>query len=100
VRQPICGGLVVIASNFGQQHHPAWYHNLLAHPAADLVVDGLRTVVEARLVDGELRERLWRRALAIYPGWDAYERRAAHREIGIFLLSPAPAATDGGSAAG
>ena len=27
--------LVVIASNWGQRHHPAWYHNLRAQAPAD-----------------------------------------------------------------
>lgn len=26
--------LAVIASNYGQQHHPSWYHNLLKNPEA------------------------------------------------------------------
>src|SRR5881227_3454492 len=26
--------VVVIGSNFGQTHHPAWYYNLRAHPEA------------------------------------------------------------------
>ena len=25
--------------------------------------------------------------MSIYPGWTQYERRAAHREIGVFVLS-------------
>src|SRR5690242_5297962 len=28
--------VIVIASNFGQAHHPAWYHNLRANPEAML----------------------------------------------------------------
>src|SRR3954467_3998223 len=32
--------VVVIASNFGQAHHPAWYHNLRAHPEARLELPG------------------------------------------------------------
>ena len=26
--------VILIASNFGQHHHPAWYYNLHAHPQA------------------------------------------------------------------
>jgi deazaflavin-dependent oxidoreductase (nitroreductase family) len=30
--------LVVIASNWGQRQHPAWYHNLCVHPTATVTV--------------------------------------------------------------
>src|SRR5947209_1572003 len=33
---PVQGGVAVIASNWGQQHHPSWYHNLRAHPEAQV----------------------------------------------------------------
>ena len=33
--------MIVIASNFGRPHNPAWYHNLRAHPNATIVVDGV-----------------------------------------------------------
>ncbi|MEQ4209191.1 nitroreductase/quinone reductase family protein [Actinopolymorpha sp. B9G3] len=81
---------VLIASNFGQSHHPAWYHNLRAHPRAIITVDGVSTVVEARETTGDERLRLWRLALEVHPGWTRYERRAAaaRRRIPILLLSP------------
>jgi len=40
-------------------------------------------VVEA---EGERRERIWREALAVYPGYAAYERRAGGRQIGVYVL--------------
>jgi deazaflavin-dependent oxidoreductase (nitroreductase family) len=85
---PAEGGFVVIASNYGQQHHPAWYHNLLAHPTAHLTVDGVTTSVHAELTAGARRERIWAQALALYPSWARYAERAAHRTIGVFLLRP------------
>ena len=33
-------------------------------------------------------ERIWRAALEVFPGWASYERRAAGREITVFLLLP------------
>jgi deazaflavin-dependent oxidoreductase (nitroreductase family) len=91
---PLCGfetpaGFVVVASNFAQHAHPAWYHNLLANPDAELEVAGRTRPVLARLTTGDERARLWEQAVAIYPGWTHYERRAAHREIGVFVLEPA-----------
>lgn len=32
--------VILIASNFGQAHHPAWYYNLRAHLAVQLTRDG------------------------------------------------------------
>jgi hypothetical protein len=64
--------VAVIASNFGQRRHPAWYFNLRANPEAE----------------GEERERLWRRGLGIYPGRIGYEERAGGRRIPVIVLSP------------
>jgi hypothetical protein len=37
-------------------------------------------------VTGKERERLWARGTEIYPAWNVYRRRAAEREIAIFVL--------------
>lgn len=79
-------GLVVVASSFGRPGHPAWYHNLLANPAAQALVDGENHAVAAELLTGAARDRVWQEALRVYPGFATYERRAAHRDIGVFLL--------------
>lgn len=80
--------MAVIASNYGQRHHPAWYFNLLAHPEATLSVGGEERRVAAREVEGDERERIWRKGLEIYPGWSGYEKRAGRRRIPIVSLSP------------
>lgn len=86
---PAADGLAIIASNFGQDRHPGWYHNLRAHPEADVVVDGARRHVRAVPVDGERRARIWQEGLRTYPGFDQYQRRASHRQISVFVLEPA-----------
>ncbi len=83
--------LVVVASNYGQQHHPAWYHNLIANPRATISVAGARKPVRARLATGEERSRLWALDSEIYPARNAYRQRATSREIGIFVLEDASA---------
>jgi deazaflavin-dependent oxidoreductase (nitroreductase family) len=85
---PTSEGLAVVASNFGQGHHPAWYHNLRAHPEAEALIDGRRTRVRAVPVEGQRRERIWREGLEVYPGWTSYERRATNRRIVVFVLEP------------
>jgi deazaflavin-dependent oxidoreductase (nitroreductase family) len=78
----------VIASNYGQLHHPAWYYNLLANPEAEINVEGMTRRVVARETEGEERRRLWRRGLEVYPGWSGYERRTGGRSIPVMALSP------------
>jgi len=85
---PTPDGLAVVASNWGKQRHPAWYHNLRANPVAEIAVDGTTQAVRAVVVEGEQRERAWREGLAIYPGFSTYERRAPGRRIVVFLLEP------------
>jgi deazaflavin-dependent oxidoreductase (nitroreductase family) len=84
------GSLVVIASNYGQERNPAWYHNLRASPRATIVFEGERREVLARELSGEERERWYARGIEIYPGWTNYRRRAAHRRIPVIELRPAP----------
>jgi deazaflavin-dependent oxidoreductase (nitroreductase family) len=78
--------LAVIASNYGQERHPAWYHNLIANPLATVAIRGVGKPVRASLATGQERERLWALGTQIYPAWTSYRRRAANREIGVFVL--------------
>jgi deazaflavin-dependent oxidoreductase (nitroreductase family) len=86
---PFSGGVAVIASNFGQRHHPAWYYNLRAHPDAHVVIDGVGRRVRAEEADGDRRAEIWREGLRVYPGFSQYEERASHRRISVFVLEPA-----------
>jgi deazaflavin-dependent oxidoreductase (nitroreductase family) len=86
---PMQDELAIIASNFGQERHPAWYYNLRAHPEAEIVIHGVRRKVRGIEADGERRDRVWQEGLRVYPGFDQYERRASHRDICVFVLEPA-----------
>ena len=85
---PTSRGIAVIASNFGQHHHPAWYHNLRADPHGEVSVDGVTRRCRAVEVEGPERAAIWEQGLAVYPGWSQYEVRAAHRQIHVFVLEP------------
>jgi deazaflavin-dependent oxidoreductase (nitroreductase family) len=87
-------GLVVVASNFGQQRHPAWYHNLRADPEGEVALDGTARRFRAVEAEGERRARIWEKGLEVYPGWSQYERRASHRRIAVFVLEPVSPAGD------
>lgn len=79
---------IVIGSNWGQQHHPAWSGNLLADPTATVTVDGREIPVRARLVKGPERDRLRTLLLQTWPAYAAYETRAEGRHLRIFRLEP------------
>jgi deazaflavin-dependent oxidoreductase (nitroreductase family) len=79
--------VILIASNYGQAHHPAWFHNLRAHPRARLAVRGRRREVVAEEVESPERERYLAIAAVAYPGYRRYEQRAAPRRISVFRLS-------------
>jgi deazaflavin-dependent oxidoreductase (nitroreductase family) len=83
---PTSDGLAVIASNWGQLRHPSWYHNLRAHPEAEIAVGGERRRVRAVAADDERRSRIWEEGLRVYPGFEQYERRASKRRITVFVL--------------
>jgi deazaflavin-dependent oxidoreductase (nitroreductase family) len=80
--------IILIASNFGQTHYPAWYHNLRASPKATLTLKGRTGYYWAEEVSGEVREAYWRQAVALYPGYAAYERRVGARHIPVLRLTP------------
>jgi deazaflavin-dependent oxidoreductase (nitroreductase family) len=82
---PHDGSLVVIASNYGQDHNPAWYHNLRAHPEASIIFEGEQREVVARELSGDERERWYARGVEIYPGWTSYRKRT-QRSIPVVEL--------------
>jgi deazaflavin-dependent oxidoreductase (nitroreductase family) len=85
---PTSEGLAVVASNWGQARHPAWYHNLRADPSATVVLNGATRGVRAVASTGDRRARIWQEGLKVYPGFSQYERRAPDRDIAVFVLEP------------
>lgn len=79
--------LILIASNWGQARHPAWYHNVKAHPAVTVTRGGRTRGYVARELTGPAREAAWGRAVALYPGYRGYAQRAG-REIPVIVLEP------------
>jgi deazaflavin-dependent oxidoreductase (nitroreductase family) len=86
--------LILIASNFGRDRHPAWYHNLKAHPEALMERGGASASYLASEVSDEAeRERLFVMADLLYKGYADYRARTAAvgREIPLLRLTLAPA---------
>jgi deazaflavin-dependent oxidoreductase (nitroreductase family) len=88
VRVPDGERLILIASNWGQAKHPAWYYNVKANPQVTITRDGVTRPYVAREVVGEERAACWGRAVALYPGYRGYAERAG-REIPVVVLEGA-----------
>ena len=81
------GSIIVVGSNFGQAHHPAWTGNLLATPEAVAVVRGKRIPVRAELLAGAEAEAAYARMVEVASTYAAYKGRT-DREIRVFRLTP------------
>lgn len=81
------GSVVVVGSNFGQEHHPAWTGNLLAHPDAVVVAGGKRIPVTATLLEGDEAATAYQRMVEITAVYATYRGRT-DREIRVFRLTP------------
>lgn len=71
------GRILVFASNAGAEAHPAWYHNLLAHPQVTVEI-GDGTAIEtypatAHPLRGQERDALYARQAAISPAFADYQ---------------------------
>src|SRR3954468_3924380 len=79
--------VTIIASKLGLPQHPAWFHNLRAHPEVKL--GGHR--FHAEVIDDESeRARLWHLADRVFPPYADYRERSARagRAIPIVQLTP------------
>ena len=79
--------VVLIASKGGYPRHPAWFHNLVAHPETTVQIGSRHLAVRARIANSEERARLWPKAVEVYPGYEPY-RRCTDREIPLVILEP------------
>jgi deazaflavin-dependent oxidoreductase (nitroreductase family) len=82
------GRWVLIASKAGADHHPAWYHNIVANPDVTLEVGAERFPARAEVVTGEERERLFAERVAVMPRFARY-RELTDREIPVVVISRA-----------
>jgi deazaflavin-dependent oxidoreductase (nitroreductase family) len=79
--------VTIVASKLGLPQHPAWFHNLRAHPDVTL---GGRPFTAHVVDDPSERDRLWQLADRVFSGYAAYRQRAAEagRTIPIVQLTP------------
>ena len=80
------GRLVIVASNGGSPTHPAWYHNLKAHPTIEVEVGTETFTVVAEEVRGATRAALWPKLVATSPALGAFQAVTARR-MPLFTLT-------------
>lgn len=82
------GRVAVFASKAGADTHPAWYHNLTAHPQVSAEIGTDTCTFTARTAAGDERTSIWEKQKADFPGFAGYEA-ATTREIPVVILDPA-----------
>jgi deazaflavin-dependent oxidoreductase (nitroreductase family) len=78
---------ILVASNWGKDTQPGWYHNLMNQPAAAIQARSRAFSVKACKADGEEYKRLW----AIVTSQNAFYTRyqeQTKRKIPILVLTP------------
>ena len=81
--------VVLIASNYGRERHPAWLANVRANPEVRLQARGRSGRYRARvLAEGAERDRLFGLAKRLTRAYANYELRAGDRTIQIVVCAP------------
>jgi proline iminopeptidase len=79
------GNPVIVASKGGAPEHPGWYENLAKNPEVGVQIKGDRFRAQARVAEGEERERLWRLMNEMWPHYEEYAEKT-DREIPVVVL--------------
>jgi deazaflavin-dependent oxidoreductase (nitroreductase family) len=80
------GRFVIAASNGGSPDHPAWYHDLTAHPRITVELGTETFPVLAEELAGAARARVWSGLVAGWPSLGGFQQRTTRR-IPLFLLT-------------
>jgi deazaflavin-dependent oxidoreductase (nitroreductase family) len=86
--------IILVASAGGSPKHPAWYHNLVAHPQCHVIAKGRTGDYVARELHGADYDAMWERALDVYAGYGVYQRRTDGRRIPLLRLTRASDGSD------
>jgi deazaflavin-dependent oxidoreductase (nitroreductase family) len=78
--------MFVMASMGGAPSHPAWYANLLANPEVGVQLGPDRWRARATPVEGEERDRLWKRITQVMPNFGKYQEKTS-RVIPVVRLT-------------
>ncbi|MFJ9409857.1 nitroreductase/quinone reductase family protein [Streptomyces sp. NPDC101393] len=89
------GRLLVVGSNLGAPHHPAWYHDLLAHPIVRVQLGSEEFQAVAVPAEGARRDRLFERVVRAAPGYGDHQSRTT-RILPVVVLERSAADPDEG----
>jgi deazaflavin-dependent oxidoreductase (nitroreductase family) len=84
---PYREGVILVASFAGAPRHPAWYHNLVAHPQIEVTWKKLSKRLRARVASPEEKAGVWPLCCQHYKDFDLYQRRTG-RDIPVFICEP------------
>ena len=79
---------LLVASNGGAPHHPAWYLNLVENPEVELQVGANQFAAHARTAAPDEKLHLWQVMNKAFPQYDKYQAKTG-REIPLVILEPA-----------
>ncbi len=80
------GRFAIWAANGGARAHPAWYHNLRAHPTVQAEVGSQTFTVVAEELHGAARAQLWPKLVTQYPSLGEAQAKTT-RQFPLFMLS-------------
>lgn len=83
IHLPLGEDKLLVASQGGMPNNPVWYHNIVAHPEIDIMVDGSQDRYLARRVSDAEKAELWPHLVSLYPDFDQYQART-DRNIPVF----------------
>lgn len=75
--------VTIVASKAGAANHPAWFHNLVAHPDVTFSSIPMRAIVVG---DEAERDRIWELADRVFAPYAAYRREAAQAQRTIPIV--------------
>ena len=79
------GNLLIVGSNNGQDHHPAWYLNLVSNPEVTVRFRSQCKSTVAQTATPEQREKLWPLLTRYNRMFARYEKRTS-RQIPVVIL--------------
>ncbi len=85
--------IVLIASKAGAEHHPAWYHNLVANPTVTVEVGTERFTARARVAEEPERSRLYAARVAVMARFGAYQEQTDRTIPVVVIERDEPAST-------
>ena len=77
---------LIVASAGGNVANPAWYHNLAAHPQAEIEINGRKVPVTATQLTGEDRAAAWQKVITASPRYAGYTTKT-DRQIPVLRLT-------------